>query len=159
MELTNLLALNEQEADRYKIYKAISERLPHCKDLDELKQQLLKHGIETVYKYKGQTQELQGISFKIGEFKYKGSDVDRNFSIRNLERSLHNQHLKVENETRTNMLPKTPRSWRQEYQATKEIKKDKSLLEELMKPEQRFEQLPTLLLKRKKRKIKKSTGL
>lgn len=36
-----------------------------------------KCGIETLYKYKGRTDELQGISFKLAEYKFKGSSNDR----------------------------------------------------------------------------------
>ncbi|MEJ7674983.1 MAG: hypothetical protein WKF59_20350 [Chitinophagaceae bacterium] len=44
-----------------------------------------------MYKYKGQTEELQGISFRIGEYKYKGSEIDRKFSINNLKRTIEQQ--------------------------------------------------------------------
>jgi hypothetical protein len=54
----------------------------------------MKKKIETLYKYKGQTTELQGISFKIGDYKYKGSDIDRKFSINNLQKFFYNQRVK-----------------------------------------------------------------
>ena len=55
---------------------------------------LLKKKIETLYKYKGQLRELQRISFKIGDYKFKGSDIDRKFSINNLQKSFYNQRVK-----------------------------------------------------------------
>ncbi len=88
LKLSHLENLSETEANRYKIYIAISENLPHCRNMEELEKRLLKLGIETQYKYKGQTQERQGISFKIGDFCYKGSQVDRKFSFAGLEKSL-----------------------------------------------------------------------
>lgn len=88
LKLTHLENLSETEANRYKIYIGISENLPHCRNMEELEKRLLKLGIETQYKYKGQTQEKQGISFKIGNFCYKGSQVDRKFSFAGLEKSL-----------------------------------------------------------------------
>lgn len=88
LKLTHLENLSETEANRYKIYIAISENLPHCRNMEELEKRLLKLGIETQYKYKGQTEEKQGISFKIGNFCYKGSQVDRKFSFAGLEKSL-----------------------------------------------------------------------
>ena len=66
IELTNLEALNEREANKYFIYQSILENLPHSKSINDLKEKLAKENIETLYKYKGQTNELQGISFKIG---------------------------------------------------------------------------------------------
>lgn len=77
LELTHLERLNEKEANKYVIYKAILEKLPVSKNLDDLKVKLQKENIETLYKYKGQTSEVQGISFRIGEYKYKGSEIDR----------------------------------------------------------------------------------
>ena len=49
---------------------------------------MIAQGIHTQYKYKGQTQELQGISFRIGEDRFKGSQIDRQFSLGNLQKIL-----------------------------------------------------------------------
>jgi hypothetical protein len=58
----------------------------------------VKKNIETLYRYKGQTKELQGISFEIGEYKYKGSEIDRKFSVKNLEKAIyHQQVLHIQN--------------------------------------------------------------
>ena len=48
----------------------------------------MAQGIHTQYKYKGQTQELQGISFRIGKDRFKGSQIDRKFSLVNLQKAL-----------------------------------------------------------------------
>src|SRR6266700_4960681 len=72
-------------------YRDKLERLPHCKNLDDLKNKLQKKGIETLYKYKGQTQELQGISFRIGKDRFKGSQIDRKFSLGSLQKTLASQ--------------------------------------------------------------------
>lgn len=88
LKLTHLENLSDTEAGKYKVYMAISEALPQCRNMQELESRLLKQGIETQYKYKGQTNEKQGISFKIGEFCFKGSKVDRKFSFAGLERTL-----------------------------------------------------------------------
>jgi len=93
LTLTHFEQLNEKEANRYVIYQAILETLPHSKSLNDLKEKLAKKNIETLYKYKGQTKDLQGISFKIGNFKYKGSEIDRNFSVKNLEKAIYQQEL------------------------------------------------------------------
>jgi len=90
----NLEALNEKESNKYVIYQAILEALPNCNYVKDLEAMLLKKKIETLYKYKGQTTELQGISFKIGEYKYKGSDIDRKFSINHLQKFFYNQRVK-----------------------------------------------------------------
>jgi len=98
---TNLEALNGYEAARYKIYIAIAELLPKCKTLEELERSLEKAGIETVYKMRGQTDEKQGVSFKIGEYSFKGSKVDRQFSLGNLIKTLANQQRQEVNKLAT----------------------------------------------------------
>lgn len=96
LTLTNLEALSESEANKYKVYIAISENLPLCRTMEELERRLQKLGIEMQYKYKGQTSERQGVSFKIGNDCFKGSKVDRQFSLGNLQKSLGLKHHQVE---------------------------------------------------------------
>ena len=88
LKLTNLEALSNAEASRYKIYIAITKNLPYCRTMEELERRLIELGIETKYKYKGQTQERQGISFKMGNISFKGSQVDRKFSLSGIEKVL-----------------------------------------------------------------------
>lgn len=83
---TNLEALSQSEANRYQVYRAILECLPLCRSMDDLAERLKEKGIETIYKYKGQTDERQGVSFRYGEDCFKGSKVDRKFSLHNLEK-------------------------------------------------------------------------
>ena len=93
MSLTNTEALSQSEAAKYKIYVAIAENLPYCRTMEELEIRLLGLGIETQYKYKGQTQEKQGISFKMGDVCFKGSQVDRKFSLSRLQKEIDQQKL------------------------------------------------------------------
>jgi Relaxase/Mobilisation nuclease domain len=88
INLTHLETLNQSEAIKYQIYIAISNSLSHCQTIGELEQKLSKQNIEVQYKYKGSTEEKQGISFKMGDFCFKGSKVDRKFSYLNLEKTL-----------------------------------------------------------------------
>ncbi len=74
-------ALRQSEVNKYTVYKAIMKALPQCKTMQDLEKKLQQQGIETQYKYKGQTTEKQGVSFKIGEDCFKGSKVDRKFSL------------------------------------------------------------------------------
>jgi hypothetical protein len=94
LDKTHLEALSQSEVNRYKIYQAIVDSLPHCRSLPDLEKRLIAQGIHTQYKYKGQTQELQGISFRIGEDRFKGSQIDRQFSLGNLQKTLIAQKQK-----------------------------------------------------------------
>ncbi|MHB1921331.1 MAG: hypothetical protein ACYCOO_03750 [Chitinophagaceae bacterium] len=86
--MTHLEAMSQLEVNRYKIYQAIVDSLPHCRTLQDLEIRLKAQVIHTQYKYKGQTQELQGISFRIGKDRFKGSQIDRKFSLGNLQKAL-----------------------------------------------------------------------
>ncbi len=65
---------------KYQIHDQIKAILPNVKSMDELKKQLAMQGIKMHYKYKGGTQEVQGISFSKGEYQFKGSEIDRSLS-------------------------------------------------------------------------------
>jgi len=158
ISLTNLEALNEREANRYIIYQAILEKLPKCKTLDELEEQIAKQNIKTLYKYKGQTNELQGISFKMGDYKYKGSEIDRKFSVKHLERTLQQKRIK-------NIIqpPLSQTKSKQHFRDERErIEKyhghNKNLLDLVMKPEKQHQQMQMSFLEKKRLK-KKSRGL
>lgn len=95
LELTNLDALDQSERNRYQIYTMIMNCLPVCRHMNELVARLKEQGIETVFKYKGQTEERQGISFRLGTDCFKGSKVDRKFSPVNLEKTLNGQRVLI----------------------------------------------------------------
>ena len=159
LSLTNLETLNEKETNRYLIYQAILEKLPKCKNLEDLKELLVKENIETLFKFKGQSNELQGISFKIGEYKYKGSEIDRKFSVKNLERIIQQQQnvkelrpkLSVSNSI---LLPKKRHP---EITKSNDLK---NIADILMKPENDYKHVPNeLLIKKHKKKKSKSLQL
>ncbi len=153
LSLTNLESLNEKEANRHIIYQAILETLPECKSLDDLKERLQQQNIETLYKYKGQTNELQGISFRIGEYKYKGSEIDRKFSINNLKRTIEQQTQKQL--LRQHFSSKTKHDFDNNVENKKEQKKSENIVEQLLKPEEIYQQLPNQWSFGKKQKKKR----
>jgi hypothetical protein len=152
LDKIHLENLTEKEGNRYIIYQAILQSLPHCKNLDELQQKLQKQSIETLYKYKGQTNELQGISFKIGEYKFKGSEIDRKFSINNLEKQMQQNNIQLKPTSKSITFSDHKFSQKEMLEPAKELHTKKSLLDELMKPEKTFDQVPYELLKKVKKK-------
>jgi len=155
LSLTNLERLNAKEVNRYIIYQAIAERLPLCKNLDGLKEHLKKQGIETLYKYKSSTKELQGISFKIGEYKYKGSEIDRTFSLKNLERTIEQNNKLLLKPAPEFFADSKSRQTLDEDSTKRQENKNSFLLEQLIKPEKNYEQLPYELKRNQKKKRKK----
>jgi hypothetical protein len=51
---------------------------------NQFKNVLNRENIELKFKYKGQTNEVQGISFSKGDYSFKGSEIDRSFSYSKL---------------------------------------------------------------------------
>lgn len=90
--------LKEPDKTKYEIYNAIKSGLKDSKDWQQLQGYLSKYGIQIRFKYKGQTNEVQGISFTKGEYSFKGSEVDRNFSYSKLDTQL-NKNSQQQQET------------------------------------------------------------
>lgn len=133
LELTNLGALHEPDAKRYRLYQAIKEALPVCERLEDLEKKLLERGISTRYRTDRATGERQGISFRIENYCFKGSDVDRDYSLKGLEQRLVLQRtlvLKQEQALQQTM------ALRPEPEERKELKPE---LPAELKPEERQE--------------------
>jgi len=173
LKLTNYQALRNSEVNKYKIYEAIMVALPVCKTMKELENKLQLRGIETQYKYKGQISEKQGVSFKMGDYSFKGSQVDRQFSLGNLEKTLllnQKEGLTLRPDLTENRSYYSSAALRQSGETLQQFKKNlqdnpiskgiEKSLEILLKPEINNE-LPYELLQesRQKKKKKQSRGL
>ncbi len=92
-EKVNMQKLKGVEQAKYEIYHTIKGVLPNAKNWQQFEQTLNQKGISIGYKYRGQTDEVQGISFKRDECSFKGSDIDRRFSYSKLDAILNeNSH-------------------------------------------------------------------
>ncbi len=156
--LTQYQNLQEPEQYQYKIYAAIRQNLRTCRNMDELEQRLMPLGIEMQYKYKGHTNVKQGVSFRLGEYCFKGSQIDRQFSHANLEKAVSLQ----QRQSLLRPYPEKPLVGFSGY-ANSNLEKSKGLartvtkemhktLEMLLKQEQAIEQIPYELTKENKRK-------
>lgn len=90
LELTHREKLNASDARRYRIYEAIQGILPGCTSLTGLEQHLSFLDIETRYRYpEGENNgEPIGISFRLENECFKGSKIDKDFSIKELQKTL-----------------------------------------------------------------------
>ena len=140
------------------------EALPQCKTMQDLEKKLQQQGIETQYKYKGQTTEKQGVSFKIGKYSFKGRKVDRKFSLSNLERTISiNQKQLLKPRHETSLIIRTNSNQNSSFSSqstttllSKNISESiEKAAEILLKPEQNFQKIPSELLKENKQKKKK----
>ncbi len=110
------------------------------------------------YKYKGQTNEKQGVSFRLGEYCFKGSHIDRQFSLGKLEKAVSQQ----QRQSLLQAYPEKPQAGFSGY-ANSNLEKNKGLaravsremhktLELLLKQEQAIEKTPYELSQEAKRK-------
>jgi Relaxase/Mobilisation nuclease domain. len=96
----NIEKLKGAEQTKHEIYHAIKAILPKAKNWQQFESLLDKQGISIEYKHKGQTDEVQGVSFKKGEYSFKGSEVDRKFSYSKLNVILNeNSHSQEQQQT------------------------------------------------------------
>ncbi len=81
--------LKGADKTKYEIYEALKQSIPQCKNWKELEHYLNEKGIAIHYKYKGQTDEVQGVSFRKDELSFNGSKVDRQFSYSKINYQLY----------------------------------------------------------------------
>ncbi|MFS2448181.1 relaxase/mobilization nuclease domain-containing protein, partial [Phocaeicola vulgatus] len=85
--------LHASERVKYEIYRAIKEALRSADTWKEFQNRLLKMGVEMEFKYKGNTNEVQGIRFIKDGLSFKGSGIDRSFSWSRLDAALDRNHV------------------------------------------------------------------
>jgi len=119
----NRQQLKGQDRVKYELFDAIRSASKKVKNINELKQALAKQGIVTHLKYKSGADEVQGISFSKGVYKFKGSEIDRSLSYAKLSQAIEQQQAKPE-KSLANQL----------REAIKNQEQDKSISQ---KPEQR----------------------
>jgi hypothetical protein len=95
-ERVNRQQLKGEDKVKYDLFDAITAASKKVKNINELKQVLAKQGIVTHLKYKSGTTEVQGISFSKGEYKFKGSEIDRSLSYAKLNQAIEQQQVKPE---------------------------------------------------------------
>ncbi|GHT30624.1 mobilization protein [Bacteroidia bacterium] len=77
--------LKEPDKTKYEIYDALKVAVPKYKNWKELQKELHKQGITTDFKYKGNTDEVQGVRFEKNGYSFNGSKIDRQFSYSKID--------------------------------------------------------------------------
>lgn len=80
--------LKEPDKTKYEIYLALREKIPRSMDWKTLLAYLRKEEIDVRFKYKGNTQEVQGIIFEKNGYHFNGSKVDRSCSYSKIDFAL-----------------------------------------------------------------------
>jgi hypothetical protein len=88
--------LKEPDKTKYEIHKAIQTALKSAKDWKQLENLLAKEKIQLKFKCKGQSDEIQGVSFAKDDYSFKGSEIDRQFSYSKIDNQLQQNNQEQE---------------------------------------------------------------
>ena len=98
--------LKEPDKSKYEIYTAVKNEIGKSRNWQQLQERLAEKGITARFKRKGQTDEIQGISFSKGEYTFKGSEIDRSFSFSKLDKCFGYAGMNVaESQRQTTFAP------------------------------------------------------
>ena len=139
---------------RYELYDAVKSASSNAGSWNELSAKLARQGIQTTFKYKLGTSEIQGVSFAKGDLQFKGSKIDRSLSFGKLDALIrHNQKLAMVPQFRMQPEYLSDHSRERFRPATlsQQSTEDK-ILDDLLRPVQQFDQQSTNPSKKKKRK-------
>jgi hypothetical protein len=86
--------LREPDKTKYEIYNILKNTIPKCTNWQELANQLQRQDVNTAFKYKGKTKEIQGVIFSKNDLTFNGSRVDRQFNFSKIDFQLKYNHYK-----------------------------------------------------------------
>lgn len=81
--------LKEPDKTRYEIYQVLKREVARCSGWTTLLKRLKAEGIDVRFKYKGNTNEVQGIIFTKNGYHFNGSKIDRSFSYSKIDKALN----------------------------------------------------------------------
>ena len=96
--------LKEPDKSKYEIYTAVRDEIGKSRNWRQLQERLAEKGIGIRFKYKGRTDEVQGISFTKGAYTFKGSEIDRSFSFSKLDKHFGNAGMDTAENSRQQIV-------------------------------------------------------
>ena len=88
--------LKEPDKTKYEICQGLKAEIARCRDWTTLLSHLEKQNIDVRFKYKGNSQEVQGIIFEKNGYHFNGSKVDRSFSYSKIDFALQQNNREHE---------------------------------------------------------------
>ena len=88
--------LKEPDKTKYEIYQTLKAEIAQCRNWKDLLAHLKKQDIDVRFKYKGNSQEVQGIIFEKNGYYFNGSKVDRSFSYSKIDFALQQNNREHE---------------------------------------------------------------
>lgn len=85
--------LKEPDKTKYELYSILKAEVSRCGNWNMLITNLEKQGVEVRFKYKGDSDEVQGVVFSKNSYPFSGSKIDRRFSYFKIDAALNaNRH-------------------------------------------------------------------
>ena len=91
--------LKEPDKTKYKIYQTLKAEIVQCRNWKDLLAHLKKQDIVVRFKYKGNSQGVQGVIFEKNGYRFNGSKVDRSFSYSKIDFALQQNNREQEQQT------------------------------------------------------------
>ena len=92
-EQVKLNRLKEPDKTKYDLYSILKSEVARCGNWNMLIANLKKQGVEVRFKYKGCSDEVQGVIFSMNSYSFSGSKIDRRFSYSKIDAVLNtNRH-------------------------------------------------------------------
>ena len=85
--------LKEPDKTKYELYDILKKEVSRCGNWNVLIANLQRQGVEIRFKYKGRTDEIQGVIFTKNGYLFNGSKVDRRFSYSKIDAALQCNRL------------------------------------------------------------------
>lgn len=100
--------LKGEDKIRYEIYHAVKDALARTCTWIQFVDELAGHGIQTMFKYKGKSDVVQGLSFSKDGLTFKASEIDRSFSYSKLDKQLGEGSAIGKDQDRDNRIVDVP---------------------------------------------------
>ena len=101
--------LKEPDKTKYGLYSILKSEVSRCGNWNILAANLKKQGVDMRFKYKGKSDEVQGVVFTMNGYSFSGSKIDRRFSFSKidaaLERNRRTERMNMQPPSRHEELP------------------------------------------------------
>ena len=85
--------LKEPDKTKYGLYSILKMEVSRCGNWRQLAANLKKQGVDMRFKYKGKSDEVQGVVFTMNGYSFSGSNIDKRFSYSKIDATLdENRH-------------------------------------------------------------------
>ena len=81
--------LKEPDKTKYELYSLLKSEILRCGNWNMLAFNLKKQGVDMRFKYKGKSDEVQGVVFSKNGYSFSGSKIDRQFSYSKIDAALN----------------------------------------------------------------------